>query len=56
MRQRAVRSVVVVFAAERVEQLLEFGDGGRLLGPGAEPFLAATVWAVTGWWAVIERA
>jgi hypothetical protein len=35
----AVRAAVVVFVAEGVEEGLELGDGGRLVGLGAEPFL-----------------
>ena len=39
MRQRAVRAVVVVAGDEDVEEGLQLGDGGGLVGLGAQPFL-----------------
>ena len=39
MLEGSVRAAVVVLLAERLEEGLELGDGGRLVGLGAEPFL-----------------
>jgi hypothetical protein len=34
-----VRAAGVVLGDEGVEEGLQFGDGGRLVGPGSEPLL-----------------
>ena len=52
--QRAVWAAVVVLLGEGVQQHLEFGDGGRLDGLGAEPVLHRRLEAfhlpqVVGW-------
>ncbi len=39
VRQRPVWSVVVVLADEGLDEALELGDGGWLLGLGREPLL-----------------
>ena len=39
LRQRAVRPFVVVVGNEALEQCLQFGDRGRLIGLGGEPAL-----------------
>jgi hypothetical protein len=39
VRQGPMRTPLVVLDGEGVQQGLEFGDGGRLVGLGAQPFL-----------------